>query len=58
MYICYVDESGHNGKKFNPAQPVQVLCGALVDVTKIHKTQRELSLLLRFSASAESPYQN
>lgn len=48
MYICYVDESGHNGKKHNPDQPVQVLCGTLVDVTKIHKTQRELNLLLKF----------
>lgn len=48
MYLCYVDESGHNGKKFNPSQPVQVLCGALIDATKIHKTQRELNLILHF----------
>ncbi len=48
MYMCYVDESGHNGKKYNPDQPVQVLCGVLIDITKINKTQKELDLILRF----------
>lgn len=27
MYVCYIDESGHCGKKYNPKQPVEVLCG-------------------------------
>ncbi|MBN2840128.1 MAG: DUF3800 domain-containing protein [Coriobacteriia bacterium] len=41
MYICYVDESGHCGKKTNPQQPVQVMCGVVSDLTKLFKTQRE-----------------
>ena len=41
MYLCYVDESGHCGTAYNPAQPVEVLCGVLTDFTKLSKTQRE-----------------
>lgn len=41
MYSCYIDESGHNGRKFNPEQPVEVLCGVLTDMTKLFKTQKE-----------------
>ena len=41
MYICYVDESGHCGEKYNPEQPVEVLFGALIDLTKLSKAQRE-----------------
>lgn len=41
MYSCYVDESGHCGKKYNPDQPVEVLAGVLTDVSKLFKTQRE-----------------
>lgn len=41
VYICYVDESGHCGKTLNPAQPVQVMCGVVSDLTKLFKTQRE-----------------
>lgn len=48
MYICYVDESGHNGQRFNPRQPVEVVCGVLTDVTKLFKTQKELALIMRF----------
>lgn len=47
MYICYVDESGHCGRKFNPKQPVEVVCGVLTDVSKLFKTQREHTALLR-----------
>jgi hypothetical protein len=47
MYICYIDESGHCGKKLNPEQPVEVLCGVLTDVTKLFKTQREHANLLQ-----------
>ena len=41
LYICYVDESGHCGKKVNPKQPVEVLFGAMIDLTKLSKAQRE-----------------
>lgn len=41
MYSCYVDESGHCGKKYNPDQPAEVLVGVLTDVSKLFKTQRE-----------------
>lgn len=46
MYICYADESGHCGRKFNPAQPVEVVCGVITDVTKLFKSQREHTALL------------
>ena len=46
MYICYVDESGHCGKKFNPEQPVEVLCGVRTDISKLFKTQRQHKKLL------------
>lgn len=48
MYVCYIDESGHCGKKYNPDQPVEVLCGVLTDVSKLFKTQRELDSIFRF----------
>jgi hypothetical protein len=41
MYICYVDESGHAGTKYSSAQPVEVVCGVLTDLSKLSKTQRE-----------------
>jgi hypothetical protein len=41
MYSCYIDESGHNGRKFNPNQPVEILCGVITDMTKLFKTQKE-----------------
>lgn len=43
MYACYIDESGHCGEKYDPNQPVEVLCGVLTDVTKLFKTKREHS---------------
>lgn len=46
MYICYADESGHCGRKYNPSQPVEVVCGVISDVTKLFKSQREHSALL------------
>lgn len=46
MYICYIDESGHCGKKVNPDQPVHVMCGVLSDLTKVFKTQREHAAIL------------
>ena len=47
MYVCYVDESGHTGEKLDPNQPVEVVCGVLTDITKLFKTQRELSELMQ-----------
>lgn len=41
MYICYLDESGHCGTKFNPRQPVELVCGVLLDLTKLAKSQRQ-----------------
>ncbi len=47
MYICYIDESGHCGKKYNQQQPVEVLVGVLLDVTKLFKTQAEQQKILK-----------
>ena len=41
MKACYIDESGHCGKKFNPDQPVEVLAGVLTDFYGLFKTQKE-----------------
>ena len=41
MKACYMDESGHCGKTFNPDQPVEVLVGVLTDFYSLFKTQRE-----------------
>ena len=41
MKICYIDESGHCGEKYNPKQPIEVLCGVITDISKLFKTQTE-----------------
>lgn len=41
MFLCYVDESGYNGNKFNAKQPVQVMVGVLVNVYNYHKAHNE-----------------
>lgn len=41
MFLCYVDESGYNGNKFNAKQPVQVMIGVLVNVYNYHKAHNE-----------------
>lgn len=46
MYVCYIDESGHCGAKYDPKQPVEVVSGVITDITKIFKTQREHNLIL------------
>ena len=46
MKICYIDESGHCGKKYDANQPVEVLCGATTDLTKLFKTQRQHSEII------------
>jgi hypothetical protein len=43
MRICYLDESGHCGKKYNPNQPVETVAGVITDASKLFKTQREHS---------------
>lgn len=55
MYMCYVDESGHCGKKYNPEQPVEVLCGVLTDTTKLFKTQREHAEILQILKERNIP---
>jgi len=41
MYLCYVDESGFNGKKYNQAQPVQTMIGIFPNVYNYHKSDSE-----------------
>lgn len=41
MKACYIDESGHCGKKHNPEQPVEVLAGVVTDFYGLFKTQKE-----------------
>lgn len=48
MKICYIDESGHCGERFNPDQPYEVLCGVLADVSGLFKTQKEHSDIIDY----------
>ncbi len=41
MKICYIDESGHCGEKYDSNQPVEVLCGTITDLYRLFKTQRQ-----------------
>jgi hypothetical protein len=41
MKACYIDESGHCGKTYNPDQPVEVIVGVMTDFYGLFKTQRE-----------------
>ena len=41
MFLCYVDESGFNGKKLNPAQPVQTMVGIFPNLYNFHKSDSE-----------------
>jgi hypothetical protein len=41
MYLCYADESGFNGKKYNPKQPVQVMAAICPNVYNFHRTDSE-----------------
>lgn len=41
MKICYLDESGHCGTKYNEKQPVETVVGVVSDMSKIFKTQKE-----------------
>ena len=55
MYVCYIDESGHCGKKYNPKQPVEVLCGVRTDLTKLFKIQRQHSEILQIFQRKDIP---
>lgn len=55
MYVCYVDESGHCGRRYNAEQPVEVLCGVLTDASKLFKTQREHSEIIQILREQEIP---
>ncbi|MBN2412967.1 DUF3800 domain-containing protein [candidate division KSB1 bacterium] len=41
MYLCYVDESGFNGKKLNENQPVQTMVGIFPNLYSFHKSDAE-----------------
>ncbi len=41
MYTCYLDESGHCGEKVNPQQPVEIIFGVLIDLSKLTKAQKQ-----------------
>ena len=55
MYACYVDESGHCGVKLNPEQPVEVVCGTLIDLTKLTAAHREHNEFVRLLRTKEIP---
>jgi len=55
MKICYVDESGHCGERYDPNQPVEVLCGVVTDLTKLFKTQKEHSQIMDMLAAIGLP---
>lgn len=46
MKICYLDESGHCGIKYNEKQPVETVVGVVSDMSKIFKTQKEHNTIL------------
>jgi len=41
MFLCYADESGFNGKKYNPQQPIQVMVAIFPNVYNFHRTDSE-----------------
>lgn len=55
MFLCYVDESGHCGRRYNQSQPVEVLAGVLINVYKLKKTLREQTELLELLQNNEIP---
>jgi hypothetical protein len=44
MFLCYGDESGFNGRAFNPDQPVQVVGAICPNVYNLHRTEDEFNL--------------
>lgn len=43
MFICYCDESGYNGKRYNSEQPVMVIAGIQPNLYNYHKSNFELN---------------
>ncbi len=41
MFLCYIDESGFNGRKLNKAQPVQTMVGIFPNLYHFHKSDNE-----------------
>lgn len=41
MFLCYADESGYNGNKFNSKQPVQVMAAIFPNVYNYHRSDSE-----------------
>lgn len=55
MKACYIDESGHCGKTFNPDQPVEVIVGVMTDFYGLFKTQREQDGIIKKLNSLQIP---
>lgn len=55
MFACYIDESGHCGKRFNLEQPVEVVCGVITNLSKLFKTQREHGGLVKLLTNRGIP---
>jgi hypothetical protein len=47
MFLCYVDESGFNGKKLDKKQLIQVMVGILVNLYNFHKTDNEFKEIFK-----------
>lgn len=41
LFLCYVDESGYNGRKLNPKQPVQTMVGVFPNLYNYHRSDTE-----------------
>lgn len=41
MHLCYADESGYNGSKYNAGQPVQVMAAIFPNVYNFHRSDSE-----------------
>lgn len=41
MYLCYADESGFSGKKYDPSQPVQTMVAVCPNVYNFHRSDSE-----------------
>ncbi len=41
MYLCYSDESGYCGSRFDPNQPIMVMAGIIPNIYNYHKSDAE-----------------
>lgn len=53
MKICYLDESGHCGKKYDSNQPTETIVGVTTDITKLFKTQKEHGNIIETLSEAD-----